>query len=465
MAQYLPDNNLKYFLDTFLAARLMTVFFSCGIAFIVFHFSRALYGFLPALASLILYIFDPNILAHSQLVTTDTYVTGFLLLAIFSLWRYALSRNWKNALLLGVSLGLAQTAKYTAISYPFLAILSLLFYDLIRLWKKETKNWARIIPSYLWEYFKLSALILAISILILNIAYSFQDTFIPFGKYSFNSGLFLGIQKETPVLNTAPVPIPYAHLQGLDWTMRHLQTGVWHGNHYLLGNTRKPDGFLGYYIVAFLLKEPLVTQAFILLAFGTYFMDKERRESAQEIFLLIPIVFYFIYFNSFYNVQIGIRHYLIIFPLLFVFVGSFFSKIHKFSLKHKLALVFSFIYLVISLFSYFPYYIPYFNELVWERKNAYLYLADSNLDWGQGEGALQQYLEENPQAKYEPSKVDFGLIVISPNALVGVTEDPQKYAWLRENFEPVDTVAYEYLVYDISRSSFEEQCERTKFCK
>ncbi len=468
LAMDLPDGVLKYWLDTFLVARLMTIFFSCGIAFLVFHFSRAFYGFLPALVSLFLYIFDPNIIAHSQLVTTDIYAAGFLLLAIFSLWRYALSRNWKNMLFLAVSLGLAQTAKYTAISYPFLAILSLLIFDLFKLRKEDGRNWFKRSLPHLWEYIKLGILIVVLSIFILNIGYFFQRTFTPFGEYIFWHSPLSDLQKETPILREIPVPIPHAHLQGLDWTMAHeARGGLWHGNHYLLGNAKKVEGFPGYYIVAFFLKEPLFTQVLILLAFISYIRKKDHSflDGAQEIFLLVPIFFYFIYFNFFYSSQIGIRHYLLIFPLLFVFTGNLFTKIRDFSFKHKIALGFGFIYLLLSLLSYFPYYIPYFNEIVWDRKNAYLYLADSNLDWGQGKSALQEYLDKNPQARYEPSKMDFGLLVLSPNALVGVTEAPENYAWLRENFKPVDIIAYEYLVYDISRSSFEEQCAKTKFCK
>jgi hypothetical protein len=43
---------------------------------LVFYWSRALHGFLPAVFSLLLYALDPNIIAHSQLVTTDIYAAG-----------------------------------------------------------------------------------------------------------------------------------------------------------------------------------------------------------------------------------------------------------------------------------------------------------------------------------------------------------------------------------------------------
>ena len=41
-------------------------------------------------------------------------------------------------------------------------------------------------------------------------------------------------------------------------------------------------------------------------------------------------------------------------------------------------------------------------------------------------------------------------VVVSINRLVGITADPCLYRWLREGADPVDTIAYSYLVYEIS---------------
>ncbi len=56
------------------------------------------------------------------------------------------------------------------------------------------------------------------------------------------------------------------------------------------------------------------------------------------------------------------------------------------------------------------------------------------------------------------------LIIVSPDDLVGVTDDPQKFAWLRENFEPIDTVAYVYLIYDVSPQDLDQLCKTKSIC-
>ena len=115
--------------------------------------------------------------------------------------------------------------------------------------------------------------------------------------------------------------------------------------------------------------------------------------------------------------------------------------------------------------SYYPQYLAYFNELVWDRKTAYKYLSDSNLNWGQGKYYLQDLsFKRILDAVYEPEKIESGLIIVSPDDLVGVTDDPQKFAWLRENFEPVDTVAYVYLIYDVSPQDLDQLCKTKAIC-
>jgi hypothetical protein len=184
----------------------------------------------------------------------------------------------------------------------------------------------------------------------------------------------------------------------------------------------------------------------------------------NESFLLIPFLFFTIYFNFFFNTQIGIRYYLPIFPLLYVFSGNLFIGWHGFSVTQKVSISLLVAYLFVSVFSYHPYYLPYFNEFVWDRKQAYKYLADSNIDWGQSENELNQYLQEHPDAIYKTHKIMSGHLVVRVNDLVGVTSDLAQYAWLRDNFEPVDTIAYSYLVYKISNEDIVKLCNTTDLC-
>lgn len=451
------------FLSTLLAARAMTILFACVVAYLIFHFSRKLYGFVPALFSLLLFILDPNVLAHSQLITTDMFTTGALLLVVILLWRYVQHRNWWNRFLLATGLGFAVVTKYTAISFIPLIFGMLFLYDIAKV-VREGQIADRYL-SLLREYIKFILLTTLISILVLNAAYLMYRSFVPFGDYVFRSEFFSNLQTRFSYLNGIPVPFPYPHLQGFDWILAYEQTGEGHGNHYFLGELRRGEGFIGYYIVAFLLKEPISTQLIIILAFGVFCVNAVRRSNFwhREFFLFIPIIFYTLYFNFFYNSQIGIRYYLVVFPLLHVFAGSLFSDWQSFSLSKKNISRLAIVYLALSTFSYFPYYLPYFNEIVWNRTYAYKFLADSNLDWGQGRGALEKYLVDNPDVVYPTRYVRTGHFIISVNDLVGI-KDPEVYAWLRENFEPVGHVAYSNLLFEVTPDEKRELCLNTSYC-
>jgi hypothetical protein len=198
-----------------------------------------------------------------------------------------------------------------------------------------------------------------------------------------------------------------------------------------------------------------------------YFLRKERRINfiKDEMFLLIPVAFFTIYFNFFFNTQIGIRYFLPVLPFLYIFSGNLFTGWKSFSIVQKAASWGLMAYLCVSVFSYYPYYLSYFNEFVWNRTHAYKYLADSNIEWGQGRNEMREYLKQHPDAVRKPQTIQAGHLVISVDDLVGVTTEPSQYAWLRNNFEPVETIAYGYLVYKISPQEIDELCATTTYCE
>lgn len=456
----------RWYLSRLITARLMTTLFSLLVAYVVFSWSRELHGFVPGLISLGLYVLDPNIIAHSQLVTTDIYAAGMVLFSSYWLWKFANTRKWSDGLFLAFTLGMAQLAKYTAISlYPLFAI-ALLVYD----WRygRETEKgrngWK--LRSILLQYVKYILVAAIVGTLIINVGFLFNRTFTSLRDYYFRSDLFRSVQSEISFV----VPVPYPYLEGLDWIVQRERTNQGFGHIYLLGETRYGKGFPGYYFVAFLLKVPIATQIILLAAFVLYLLDRSRRENfiSNEWFLLWPIFFYTIYFNFFYRAQIGIRYFLIVFPLLYVFAGSLFKNWRSFDPGKKWLGLALGTYLIASLLFYYPSYISYFNEIVWDRKMAYKYLADSNLDWGQDEDIVAEYLAEHPDVRKPPKRP--GRIntttryYLQVNQLVGITETPDAYQWLRENFEPVDMIAPSCLLFEITPEQMQELCERTDYC-
>ena len=168
-------------------------------------------------------------------------------------------------------------------------------------------------------------------------------------------------------------------------------------------------------------------------------------------FLLIPILFFVAYFNLLYRAQIGIRHFLIVFPYLLAFAASVLRDASLPTRRAMYSLAALGLYLAASTLSYFPHFMPYLNELVPDRRLGYRVLADSNIDWGQSAWVVTQWQKEHPAAVFEPEGPQTGEVVVAVNDLVGVSSDEEKYRWLRENFVPDEVTTYTHLVYRIDQ--------------
>jgi hypothetical protein len=301
--------------------------------------------------------------------------------------------------------------------------------------------------------------------MVVNTGYLFSRTMVKLDDYEWRSTAFRCMRSRLGPLGGVRVPVPYPVLEGLDWGQRRVEPGGGTPNVYLLGELRETGGFKGYYLVAFALKVPLAIQALIVLATVNYVIRRRSyRFFDDELFIVVPVVLYAVYFNLFFTMQIGIRHFLIVFPLLFVLCGSLLKNIGGDNRRLGIAVSGLMVYLVISVASYFPHYISYFNEIVWDRKTAYKFLADSNIEWGQNQSFLQEYQRRHPDAFVVerrkrmrragredalPALPDSGTIVVDVNQLVGL-RDAARFRWLRENCEPIGHIAYSYLVFEVS---------------
>ena len=466
IAGVLPRGIIKTYFEDLPMARLMTTLFSVVIAIMVFHWSRKLYGVIPAFVSLALYVLDPNIIAHSQLVTTDVYMMGMMLVSCYWLWRFANSRRSRDLWIFSLMLALAQLTKYTALSLYPLFLAALFIHDLPR-WREDIRmGCGQKARREMAMYIPHTVIVAAVGIVVVNAGFLFNRPFTPFNEYTFRSELFKSMKLDVRV------PTPYPFLEGFDWVISRERegTGEGYGKIYMLGE-RRTVGFKGYYFVATLLKMPIATQLVLFAAFLIYFWRVREKQSlwSDEIFLLLPILFYTMYYNFFFNAQIGIRYYIIVFPLLYIFAGSLFVKWEAFSRVKRIAAFALGLYLLASTLSYYPNYLGYFNEIVWKRIDAYKYLADSNLDWGQDDIALEKYRGKHPNATEVPQKPHIidqtRVYYASTNNIVGVTSIPDDYKWIRENFQPIGRVGTGYLLYSITPEEMKAFCNRTTYCQ
>jgi hypothetical protein len=352
-------------------------------------------------------------------------------------------------------LGLALLSKYTAIVlFPLYAVIAAGYH-----WPDLLASRSACAPRFV----RWAALFVLVALLVVNAGFLFNRTLTPLGGYSFRSELFTRLQQSSRVMAAVPIPVPYPYLEGLDWVMQRERTGEGYGPVYMAGQLRQGRAFNGYYFYATLFKVPLATQLLLLAAIASYAVRRRRFAFFRnEWVIACPVIFFTIYFNFFFRAQIGMRYFLVVFPLLYVFAGSLLADWPQVSRRRVRLVSAALVLTAASVISYFPHFLAYFNELVPDRTLAYRKLADSNLDWGQHRWYLARYRAAHPEAVVEPDHPQVGTILVGVNALTGVGGDVERFRWLRDNFTPIDHIAHAVLVYRVTPAALQRVALRAR---
>lgn len=452
-APHLPAGWLRKVASTVQGGRPVTIFFSAIFGLFLYLWAKQLYGKKAGLFTLLLYCLEPSIIAHSQLVTTDAYAMGTIMLATYAFWRWNRQPSILNLGIAASLLGISQLAKYSAVFLPALLVLMQIAHDTpsaIR-WLRahDYVSIRKLVRSRLLSAFAVAFVVL----LIVNAGYFFNRTFTPLGAFPFQSAFFKAVQSKLAILHSIPIPLPYPYLQGLDLVKFRDAMGIGFGRIFMLGHL-SDTGFPGFYLVDIALKTPIPTLLAIVI--GTALLLNRRPSLSQflenESFLVIPIVWYLFYMSFLLRAQLGIRLILVIFPFMLILAGNLARGITPRSWPRITLISVLSVWLCVSVMSYYPNFLAYFNELVPDRRTTYRYLTDSDLDWRQSRGYLKTWLSSHPDAKLDPTSPVVGTIVASPTLLDGVPryQDPDEYAWLRDNFDPVDIIANTYPVFHVT---------------
>jgi hypothetical protein len=99
------------------------------------------------------------------------------------------------------------------------------------------------------------------------------------------------------------------------------------------------------------------------------------------------------------HLDIGLRHILPIYPVLFVLAGANVFWLLAKKPVFEIALAVLLMGTMAESLSAWPNYLAFFNPFVGGPRNGYKYLVDSSLDWGQDLPGLQQWLEKNAPAR------------------------------------------------------------------
>ncbi len=343
-------------------ARVAILALSVILGFVLYRWASALWGAGGGLVALALYVLDPNVIAHSGLVTTDLGVTLLIFLTMAACRRLISAPSLRAWGLTGAALGAALIAKYTALL--LLPILGLLAAEwLLRARRRQKPGAAApvragaagpILPGG-------AGPILAGAVALLVVAAGYRVT----GAADF--------------------------LAGLGQILGHSAAG--HTSYFMgaVSNT----GWWSYFPVAFAIKTPIGTLVVLALAVLAA-LAGARRAAGEELLLAVPVLVIGLA-AVVSRVNIGLRHILPLYPFLILFAARAWAIPSRRATAHVVArvlVVAALLWNVREAAAIAPRQLTYFNALVGGPSRGHLSLVDSNLDWGQASRALRRFMDE-----------------------------------------------------------------------
>jgi hypothetical protein len=182
---------------------------------------------------------------------------------------------------------------------------------------------------------------------------------------------------------------------------------------FLLGRTYR-GGVWTFFPVTFLLKTPESTLALLLSTIICLPVIWQKNKQILLDMGLYPLIYLSVSVSGALN--LGYRHLLPIIPYLYMLVAMNFAVIRKTKYIAAVQVVVVMWQIVIPFFSW-PNYIPYFNVFAGGESKGYKYLADSNVDWGQGLIAADRYMETQ---KVDNASISAFTPFINPNLSYGI---------------------------------------------
>ncbi len=389
----------------------------CG-ALVCFLWSRELYGTHAGVVSATLWCFDPNVLGHGALITPDVGAAALGIAAAYAFWRWLRCGGWARTTIAGLALGFAELAK-------FIWLPLLLLWPALYLCHRRSRPYPGQAPP---RSILQLMVILLLSLYVVNCAYFAKGSLSRLGDFHFvsdclgpdNDG---GRNRFTETwIGHLPVPLPYDFVMGVDEQIRDIESYA--EPCYLFGTWRH-SGWWHYYLSALLIKLPVGT--LVLLAITLAHRMLERRTCASDLTVIAPPIMLLLLLSAHTSFNHHSRYALPVLGFLFVYcgqVGATCGSVYAMRFW-RAPVIMCVVSASISSLAVFPHTLAYFNECVGGPRKGWQCLLHSNLDWGQGLLAAQEWIRINApsqqvtlsyQGFYEPA--DIGLLYAPPQLVI-----------------------------------------------
>ncbi|HUD21034.1 MAG TPA: glycosyltransferase family 39 protein [Candidatus Saccharimonadales bacterium] len=354
----------------------------------IYGLSVYFWGYWGGLLSLGLYVFDPLINGHGHLVTTDIGASLGLLITLASSWFFLKNSHWSRAVWFGLALGVAMLMKFTLIiALPTLFILYV--------WHLY-QNRSRFGAVFLGTIGKLVVAAI-IAWLVIWAGYGFNTSLAPkVSSFSqsiacsygctnpYSTGISSLADKGYNILRLVLVPKDF--YKGLALVLTHTSNG---NGSFLLGHTSQ-TGWWYYFPILFFTKTPIPT--LLLFALAITWLARGKIDRSKGGFLAVGAAVWMIFAMD-SKADLGLRHILPIYPLLFILAGGLLANETTKAVRNVAWILAAL--LLVEFVRIQPFDMGYYNQFVGGSYHGYKIATDSNLDWGQDVFRIRDFIESH----------------------------------------------------------------------
>jgi len=381
-------------------AKLPMLLFFIISGWLIFIWTRKLYGSLAGLLALFLFSFAPTIIAHSRLVTTDMAALFGIVLSTYFFVRYLQDQTKQNFWIAAITFGIAELTKFsTFLLVPYFVLVGIIW----------GYTYQSRIHSMLLGAWKGILVIIIGFIFIVGPVYQLHLLGYSSDKQQADAKIILDTYGNRrfadPVIWASNKPILRPFAQYCLGLLMVFQRNVGGNQTYFLGQLYN-QGLKSYFPIVYFIKEPLPFWLLFAIAIIGFLVYARPREQAFHEWLknhfdkVVLFLWVFIYwaFSINANVNIGIRHLIPVYGFTYILIAGQLALVYEKIKAKKLYL--TIVGLICAWFlaetlMVFPYYLTYFNEVAGGPAGGHRYVVDSNLDWGQDLKRLAGWVNTN----------------------------------------------------------------------
>ena len=371
--------------------RLATSVITILLALIVFLAAQEMFGTGAGLIALGLIAFDPTLLAHSALMTTDAGGACFMLWSIYAFYRYAKSPSIVRLGVVGLVAGLALASKHSSVLlFPMLLLLAIVEIA----WPRAPLPW-EVAPSRGKRALRFAGALIAIATLSVGVLWASYDF-----RYAARVD---GLHLNPPVAaQLARVPnLAERDLLAASAKLRLLPESYIYGFAHVLFQSKAFTSFLlgtiyphpvwFYFPVAMVIKSTLTFLILFVMSLCAIAACRPR-PWREIVYMAIPAAIYMAFAMA-GGMNIGVRHVLPIYIFLSVMIAGAVSRLVHRDRRWLYLVVPLLVFQAVSVTGTFPAYISYANEAAGGPSRVHVLLCDSSCDWGQQLISVKRYLD------------------------------------------------------------------------